>query len=294
MFFPNQHVLNACQSKIFSRRSHPKQIFFPALVLVALIAVGGFPSSASSQDATVEKTSETTQTASEQDLNATETELAGILTPADRANSIERWEKDIAKFARLDESEPDPENAVMLLGSSSIRLWENAAEMLAPYPTIRRGYGGARYSDLVVFAKRLITPHEFRALVVFVANDITGSKEDRSVEAVRRMVMHVIEIAREHQPESPILLVEVTPTPSRFHVWKEIRELNAMLREVALTQPNVSFVSTAEYYLDNEDQPRAEFFRDDRLHQNTAGYQVWAELIRRELDNVLSDHALGE
>jgi hypothetical protein len=294
MFFPKRHVLHACKSIRFPQISCLTQFFFPAFILFALIAVFGLPDSAFSQDVTVKKNSETTQTASGQDLNTTETELAGILAPAERANSIEHWEQEIAKLGRLDESEPDPENAVLLLGSSSIRLWENAAEMLAPYPIIRRGYGGARYSDLVVFAKRLITPHEFRALVVFVANDITGSKEDRSVEAVRKMVLHVIEIAREHQPEAPILLVEVTPTPSRFHVWKEIRALNAMLREVALTQPYVSFVTTAEYYLDNEDQPRAELFRDDRLHQNKAGYKVWAELIRRELDNVLSDHALGE
>ncbi|TWT66212.1 GDSL-type esterase/lipase family protein [Allorhodopirellula solitaria] len=224
---------------------------------------------------------------SESSRNATEPELKGILSPADRGKAIARWEKEIARLERLDRTHDDPENAVMLMGSSSIRLWEDAAEMLAPYPIIRRGYGGARYSDLVVFAKRLVSPHEYRALVVFVANDITGSNADRPVDAVRKMVLHVIAVSQEHQPDAPVLLVEVTPTPSRWGVWPQIRELNAMMREIALTHPGVSFVSTAQYYLDDQDVARPELFRQDQLHQNEPGYQIWADIIRRRLDEVL-------
>ncbi|TWU15365.1 GDSL-type esterase/lipase family protein [Allorhodopirellula heiligendammensis] len=223
--------------------------------------------------------------------NATEVELEGILSPQDRAKAIARWEQEITGLEQLDRSQSDPEDAVMLLGSSSIRLWEDAAEMLAPYPIIRRGYGGARFSDLVVFAKRLVTPHQYKALVVFVANDITGSDADRSVDAVRKMVLHVIEVSHQHQPDAPVLLVEVTPTPSRWRVWPQIRDLNAMLRDVALTHPGVSFISTAEYYLDSQDQSRPELFRQDKLHQNEPGYQLWAELIRRRLDEVLGNTA---
>lgn len=220
-------------------------------------------------------------------LNATDDELAGILSPADRATAARNWEGEIAGLEALDRTHTDPKNAVLLLGSSSIRLWEDAAEMLAPYPIIRRGYGGARYSDLVVFAKRLISPHEYRAVVVFVANDITGSANDSSVDEVRKMVLHVVSVSQEHQPESPVLLVEVTPTPSRWKVWPQIRELNAMMREVALTHPGVSFISTAEYYLDSHDQPRPELFIKDQLHLNEPGYRIWAQIIRRRIDEVL-------
>ncbi len=222
-------------------------------------------------------------------LNATDAELEGVLSPADRARAARNWEKEIAGLERLDQTQSDPDNAIMLLGSSSIRLWDSAADLLAPYPIIRRGYGGARYSDLVVFAKRLTSPHRYRALVVFVANDITGSKNDRSVEEVRKMVLHVVEVSHQHQADAPVLLVEVTPTPSRWKVWQEIRELNAMMREIALTHPGVFFVSTAEYYLDGHDEARPELFRKDQLHQNEDGYQIWAEIIRRRLDEVLGE-----
>lgn len=224
-------------------------------------------------------------------LNATDAELEGILSPTDRAKAARKWEKAIAGLERLDRTQPDPENAVLVVGSSSIGLWDDAAEMLAPYPIIRRGYGGARFSDLVVFANRLFSPHEYRALVVFVGNDISGSKHDRSVDSVRKMVLYVIEVSRKHQPDSPVLLVEVTPTPSRAGAWPQVRGLNAMLREVALTHPGVAFISTAEYYLDSQDEARTELFRQDQLHQNESGYRIWADIIRRRLDEVLGENS---
>ncbi len=211
-----------------------------------------------------------------------------LLTSEQRNAAVQKWEDDIQELEKLDQSEPDPEDAVLLVGSSSIRLWEDAAEAMAPYPIIRRGYGGAKYSDLLVYARRLIQPHQFRAVVFFVANDISGGKADHTVDAVEKWVRAIVRVAREHQPEAAILLVEVTPTPSRLKAWPEIRELNAMLREVALTEPNTSFVATAEFYLDRNDQPRADFFREDRLHQNDAGYEIWASLIKRRLDEVLA------
>jgi len=211
-----------------------------------------------------------------------------LLTTEQRAAAVQRWEDDIVKLEKLDQSEPDPEDAVLLVGSSSIRLWENPAKSLAPYPIIQRGYGGAKYSDLLVYARRLIEPHEFRAVVFFVGNDISGGKADHEVDAVERWVRAIVRVAREHQPEAAILIVEITPTPSRFKAWPKIRELNARLREIALTEPNTFFVATAEFFLDRNDQPRAPLFREDRLHQNDAGYAIWASLIKRRLDEVLA------
>ena len=206
-----------------------------------------------------------------------------------RANALERWEPAIQELELRDRDEPDPADGILLLGSSSIRLWDTAAVELAPYRIIRRGYGGAKFSDLAIYAERLIQPHQYRGLVVFVANDISGSPQDHSVEEVERLVRHVLSVSRSHQPDAPILIVEVTPTPKRFHVWPEIRELNARLREIGLTEPNVHFVATADHYLDSHQRPIAGLFREDALHQNEAGYEIWGTLIRSRLDEVFRE-----
>jgi hypothetical protein len=205
------------------------------------------------------------------------------ISEAIRVKAIEKWEKDIVALEQLDAKESDPQDGVLLIGSSSIRLWTTCGEDLSPYPTIRRGYGGAKYSDLAVFAERLIQPHQFRVLVVFVANDISGKEDDATVEQIQQWVTHIVEVARQHQPNSPVFIMEITPTEIRWKVWGRIRLANAMLRELALTTPNTIFVPTAEYFLTNQGLPRTELFRDDKLHLNEKGYALWALILKSRL-----------
>ena len=192
----------------------------------------------------------------------------------------ERWEKDIQQLEALDASESYPEDAILFIGSSSIRLWKSIDEDMKPYVPIRRGYGGAKYKDLAVFADRLIKPHQFKAMVVFVANDVTGNENDTPMEDLQKLVKHVIATGQKHQPDAPVFLVEVTPTSSRFKAWSRIREVNQMLRDLALTTPGVHFIATAEHFLNDEKQPRDELFVEDRLHLNSEGYKLWSSLIK--------------
>ncbi len=203
-----------------------------------------------------------------------------------REAAVKKWEADIQELEQLDTREADPADGILLIGSSSIRLWKSSAADLAPYRTIRRGYGGARYSDLAIFAERLIQPHDYRAMVMFVANDVTGGKDDRTPDEVEQLVRYIVSVSRRHRPESPILIVEVTPTPKRYEAWGKIREVNARLREITFTEPNTYFVATADLYLDENNKPLGKYFTEDNLHQNEVGYGVWASLIRRRLDEV--------
>ena len=209
-----------------------------------------------------------------------------ILAPYRKA-AMKKWNAEIEKLEILDKTESDPNDAILFIGSSSIRLWNNIAEDMAPYATISRGYGGAKYSDLAVFAKRLITPHRYRAIVVFVGNDVSGSSDDRSPEEVASLARYVSDVSLEHQPEAPVFLIEVTPTPTRYKHWPKIVDVNAALREITLTKPGTHFIATADQYLDDQKRPQAELFREDRLHQNEAGYAQWTSLIKRHLKDVL-------
>ncbi|TWU58004.1 GDSL-type esterase/lipase family protein [Rubripirellula reticaptiva] len=203
-----------------------------------------------------------------------------------RDKAIDKWEKAIQELEALDLSESHSPDEILMVGSSSVRRWSQIDVDMSPYRVIRRGYGGAKYSDLAVFADRLIQPHHYRAMVVFVGNDIAGSDDDHSVEQVDRWVRHIIDVSRRHQPDAPVMIIEVTPTMKRWKQWPEIRELNAQLREIALSTPKVYCIDTAEHFLDSAGQPRTELFADDNLHLSDQGYDIWANLIRSDLDDV--------
>ncbi len=224
-----------------------------------------------------------------QDATATpavDTPPAAVYAPYEAA-AVKRWESDIAALEKLDQQQTHPADAVLFVGSSSIRLWETMAEDMWPYDTIRRGYGGAKFSDVAVFAKRLIEPHQYRALVLFAANDITGGEHDLTPAQVAELLRHVIHVSRAHQPDAPIFVLEVTPTESRWKVWPQIRQLNAAMRDVCLTEPNTYLIPTSEYFLDEENQPISKLFRSDRLHLTHDGYKVWSGILKRRFEEIL-------
>lgn len=210
------------------------------------------------------------------------------LDPAIVSAAKARWETAISELEARDAAENDPAEAILFVGSSSIRLWDDLAADMDPFPTIQRGYGGAKYSDLAVFAPRLLKPHAYRALVIFVANDVSGSPNDHTPQQVVGWLRSIVEVSQAHRPEAPIFVIEITPTARRWEAWPQTQAVNAALRRFCLNQPGMTFIATAAYYLDADKQPRTELFRADRLHLNRDGYALWAELIQRRLRDFLT------
>lgn len=204
-----------------------------------------------------------------------------------RAAAEQKWSDAMDAFDELNKRESDPQDGILFIGSSSIRRWTTIAEDMAPYPTIRRGYGGAKYTDMAVFVNRLVTPHRYRAIVMFVGNGVVGNQDDHTPDQIESLARYIVNVSHQHQPDAPFFLIEITPCEKRFEAWPKIRQVNARLREIALSTPHTYFVPTASHYLTAEGNPRRELFVDDKLHLNESGYKLWASLIRRRLDDVL-------
>jgi lysophospholipase L1-like esterase len=204
-----------------------------------------------------------------------------------RAAATEKWETAIKKLEELDKTQPDPPQAVLFIGSSSIRLWKDLAADMAPRGAINRGYGGARFSDLVVFVERLVQPHKCEAIVIFVANDIVGKEDDKTPEEVAGLFKYAVGKIRQSHSEQPIFLVAITPTPSRFTAWSQIRLANAELEKVCKAGSNLHFIATESHYLDQHGQPIDRYFVEDKLHQNRDGYLVWGKIIKGQIDSIL-------
>ena len=218
--------------------------------------------------------------------------LAGFLASCNvsrkyTAEATKNWEKDILKFEQQDKRENDPANAILFAGSSSIRLWSTLKEDVAPYPVIQRGFGGSKFSDMAVYAKRIIYPHQFKALVIFEANDITGSKTDKTPAEVVKLFRNIVKTVRKKYADQPIFLFEITPTKSRWAVWPTVKQTNQMLKETCSKLHNTYFIETASAYLNKDGVPRNELFIKDMLHQNHEGYIIWGDLAKKKLDEVL-------
>ena len=118
------------------------------------------------------------------------------------SQSNRQFEEEVSLLESLDFEEKAGEKDVLFIGSSSIRLWDNIQVDMYPYSSIKRGYGGAHFYDLIHFSERLVKNHSPKAILIFVANDITGSNDftnlvgDLSPNEVKRIFRYNYKLIR--------------------------------------------------------------------------------------------------
>ena len=115
-------------------------------------------------------------------------------------------------------------------------------------------------------------------MVVYAGdNDLAAGQTPEQVrDAYRDFVAKV----RAKLPEVPIIYISIKPSPSRWQLADKIRAANRLIAEAQRGDANQKFVDVFTPMLGPDGKPRAELFRDDRLHLNEQGYKLWAEMLR--------------
>src|SRR3954462_2033114 len=92
------------------------------------------------------------------------------------------FEKEIEAFEAADKTNPPPKNAILFIGSSSIRMWKDLAKDFPEFQVINRGFGGSEISDSVHYADRIVLPYHPRQIIMYAGgNDIHGGKSPEQV-----------------------------------------------------------------------------------------------------------------
>lgn len=205
------------------------------------------------------------------------------LGQASPQEDILKWETEIARFDSLNLVEDINAGALLVTGSSSVRLWDSIQSDLAPYQVIQRGYGGAKLTDFNYYVERIIMPGPFKAIVIFVANDIAGVENDKTPREVRELFKDLVNSVRIRNPGTPIFWIETTPTPSRWHAYPRARQANKLIAGYCSKNEDLHFIATFDHYLGPAGSPDSTFFQEDMLHLNRKGYRQWSELIKSSL-----------
>ncbi|WP_435021366.1 GDSL-type esterase/lipase family protein [Tundrisphaera sp. TA3] len=194
------------------------------------------------------------------------------------AHDFARWEKEIAAYEEADRQSQPPKGGILFIGSSTIRLWKTLAEDFPGLPVINRGFGGSEIVDSTHFADRLIFPHEPKQIFLRAGgNDIHNGRTPREVADD---FAEFVRVVHARLPKAEILFIGNSPAPLRWGQSDKYRELNRLVREMALGMPRVGFVDTFEMVLDRDGQARPELFVKDRLHFSPEGYALLRERVR--------------
>ncbi|MCA9660847.1 MAG: hypothetical protein KC486_21065 [Myxococcales bacterium] len=189
----------------------------------------------------------------------------------------------------LSTGEPAPEDAVILVGSSTFTYWNRFAEDLAPLPVVNAAFGGSTTALVNEHFAALVEEHAPRVIVYFAGtNDITfGCPPQVAVDGFAEFVR----LAEERLPETAaIVYLGVNTTPFTRRVGgaarvAAVRAVNDGARQrVARHRGRIRLA-----YVDLDAQAwsddRENYLWDDH-HLSEAGHARLGDLLRPVLTDL--------
>lgn len=192
----------------------------------------------------------------------------------------QRFAAAIQDFDRWDAKNSFPDNAILLVGSSSIRMW-SSARSFPDHDIINRGFGGSHISDVIHYLGSVVEPYNAAKIFLYAGdNDVGGGK---SAERVLADFRTFVQMVRADSPESVIHFLSIKPSDARWEHWPEMQRANDLINTYSRSAKNVVYVDMASTLLGKDGKPKAVFI-EDGLHLNEWGYELWTEALRPYLD----------
>lgn len=204
--------------------------------------------------------------------------LIGLLSFALSASAA--LEDEIRAFEAADALAPPPKDAILFVGSSTIRMWPNLPAAFPPHVVLNRGFGGSQMSDVLAFFDRVVAPYEPSLAVVYEGdNDLAGGK---TVDQVYADYTNFLARINRDLPGTQVAFMSVKPSPSRAGIRAQMEDLNRRLRALS-ESGEILFIDIFSALLNSSNQPDPALFQSDMLHLNAAGYAAIEAVVRPAL-----------
>lgn len=187
---------------------------------------------------------------------------------------------EIVAFKKLDSAKQPPKNAILFVGSSSFRLWENLESYFPGYNIINRGFGGSTIKDVVRYSYDIIIPYQPKQVVIYCGENDIASGDKPSAEEVVTRFKTLYSIIRQNLPNTTIHFVSMKPSPSRESFFPQMKKANAAIKAFLAKDKKAGFINVWDAMLNANGTPKEEIFREDRLHMKPTGYAIWQKIIQ--------------
>jgi lysophospholipase L1-like esterase len=186
---------------------------------------------------------------------------------------------EIQHFKKLDSIQFPPRNAILFVGSSSIRKWEDVQEYFPDETVINRGFGGSELTDAIRYANDIIIPYRPAEIVIYSGENDLAYSDTVTSEIVLLRFEKLFNIIRDALPQVPIVYVSIKPSPSRQNLMPRMEKANKLISNFLSSKKKTFFVDVYHKMLDKNGNPMPDIFLDDNLHMNAKGYHIWQKAI---------------
>ncbi len=152
----------------------------------------------------------------------------------------------------------------------------NWAERFPELDAINLGVGGDTTEQVLERLREVIEKNPSTVVVMVGTNDLAWR---RGVEQIVRNLESILWRLRHELPNARILVQSVLPRDRELA--DRVREINIHIRQFSPTV-KAEWVDLWPVFAEEDGEIKPEY-SDDRLHLNEAGYEAWAEVLRRHL-----------
>lgn len=195
---------------------------------------------------------------------------------------VDRFEKTIVEYEKLDATSMPAYGGIVFTGSSSFTKWTDAAKDLAPLPIVNRGFGGSTLPEVIHFADRAIFKYHPKTIVIYCENDMFGKKK-KTPEQVRDAYVQLTRLIHEKEPKAFIYGISLKPSPSRWAQRADTEKANRLIRDFIKTDRRHQYIDVWPVMMKN-DRPDGSIFLKDSLHMNEEGYRRWTKVLKPILE----------
>jgi lysophospholipase L1-like esterase len=201
-----------------------------------------------------------------------------ILSQIEFSCAQKRYENEIVSFEMKDLVSMPETKQILLVGSSSIRMWKTYKEDMQGYSVINRGFGGSTMSDVNEYFDRIVSKYEPKYIFVYEGdNDIADGK---SPEAVLEDYKIFAEKVKNTLPKTKIAFCSIRPCLLRINLLDKQKRFNQLLQAFCKQSKKYQYIDMQkDFYLPNGELMQ-DIFIEDKLHLNEKGYSIWTAAIR--------------
>ena len=162
-------------------------------------------------------------------------------------------------FEAADAKQMPPRDAVLYVGSSSIRMWKTLEKDFPNLTVIKRGFGGSTIRESIRYADRIVIPYHPKRIVLYAGdNDVAQGMTAQQVfadykefVATVRQKLPVVRIDYQHDIDMQQVFVQAAAALAAGEQWWLSRTEEDQLTEYNARHASVSAIE--ELILDHVD-----------------------------------------
>jgi lysophospholipase L1-like esterase len=204
--------------------------------------------------------------------------LLAFLAIAENAIS-QPFINEIKAFRRADSTSMPPQNAILLIGSSSFTNWKDVAKYFPEHTIVNRGFGGSSLPHMTIYAEDIIFKYNPKQILIYCGeNDLTGGPSI-TADTIFNRVKKLHQLIRSRYKKVPIAYISMKPSPSREKYLETMQKGNALIKAFMEHEKRSSYIDVYSSMLDANGKILTHIFLSDKLHMNAEGYKIWQGVI---------------